>query len=210
MEFLKFSSSNISDALDKLKIKGGCEGILPIIEGKKICGPAFTVKYVPIGTKGGTVGDYIDYAKRGDVIVLDNAGRKYCTVWGDLLTLYAKKKEISGTVIDGVCRDVQRIKELDYPIFTKGRFMMTGKDRVKMEAMNVPVSLSNTLVNPGDIVFGDDSGVVVIPKEREEEVLELAEKIKEAEDYIEKEIETGSKIKDAREKFGYHKLQRGE
>src|SRR5690625_3776530 len=122
-EFMKLSTPNVSDALDKLNIPCGCHGINPIVMDKKMVGPAFTVKYVPNGEDKGTVGNYIDDVKAGDVIVLDNEGRTDCTVWGDILTYLAVKKDIAGTVINGVCRDVDNIRELGYPMFSKGHYM---------------------------------------------------------------------------------------
>jgi 4-hydroxy-4-methyl-2-oxoglutarate aldolase len=207
-ELYKFSTSNVSDALDKLGIKGGCEGIRPIIQGVKTVGSAFTVKYRSAGLNPGTVGDYIDYCEMGDIVVLDNAGRTYCTVWGDILTHVAKKKGLAGTVIDGVCRDLDVVLKLGYPIFSRGFFMMTGKDRVEVEGINVPVNISNIKVVPGDILFGDDSGVVVIPFSKLEEIIELAEKISNAEDKIIEAVEKGLSLEKARGKFGYHKLQK--
>ena len=147
-EFRTLSTANVSDALDRLGIRGGCEGISAVIPGAKAVGLAFTVRYAPVGTQPKDVGDYVDLAEPGDIIVIDNAGRTYCTVWGDLLTLAAVKRGIAGTVIDGVCRDVHRIAELQYPIFTKGKFMVTGKDRVQLEATREPVSISNVRVRP--------------------------------------------------------------
>jgi 4-hydroxy-4-methyl-2-oxoglutarate aldolase len=143
----------------------------------------------------------------GDVMVLDNNGRTDCTVWGDILTLVAKRKGIGGTVIDGVCRDVPFILKEQYPIFTRGRFMMTGKDRVMVEAMNVTVSIGKTQVKPGDIMVGDDSGVVVVPWERAEEVLKLATEIETAENRIEEAVRSGLTLREAREKYRYHTLQ---
>jgi len=205
--FQALPTSTISDALDRLGIAGGCEGIFPIVPLVKMTGPAYTVRYVPVGEVKGTVGDYIDSVQAGDVIVLDNNGRTDCTVWGDILTVLAKKKGISGTVIDGVCRDVPNILKEQYPIFTRGRFMMTGKDRVMVDAENVTVSIGKRQVKPGDVLVGDDSGVVVIPRERAEEVLNLAREIEEAENRIEEALRQGLSIKEAREKYRYHSLQ---
>jgi len=206
-KFSKLSTSTISDACDRLGIAAGCLGIKPICPGSKMVGRAYTVRYVPIGAVSGTVGDYIDEVEPGHVIVLDNNGRTDCTVWGDILTVMAKIKGLAGTVIDGVCRDVPGIIEENYPIFAREAFMMTGKDRVMVEATQVTVSVGCRQVKPNDILFGDDSGVVVIPHERAEEVLAVALTIDEAEQAIVKALRSGSTIKEARIKFGYHALQ---
>ncbi len=206
-ELKKMDTASVSDAMDKLGIPCGLLGIQAIIPGHKICGEAFTVHYVPCGMNKGTVGDFLDDVQPGQVVVIDNAGRNYCTVWGDIMTYTSKSKGIEGTVIDGVCRDVNGIKEVDYSIFTKGRYMVTGKERVEVDAVNVPVAVSGVQVRPGDIILGDDSGVLCIPKEVAEKVLELAKHIEEVEQKIIAEVTKGSTLKAAREKLGYHHLQ---
>ena len=206
-ELKKMDTASVSDAMDKLGIPCGLLGIQAIIPGHKICGEAFTVHYVPCGMNKGTVGDFLDDVQPGQVVVIDNAGRNYCTVWGDIMTYTSKSKGIEGTVIDGVCRDVNGIKEVDYSIYTKGRYMVTGKERVEVDAVNVPVAVSGVQVRPGDIILGDDSGVICIPKEVAEKVLELAKNIEAVEQKIIAEVTKGSTLKAAREKLGYHHLQ---
>jgi regulator of RNase E activity RraA len=110
-------------------------------------------------------------------------------------------------VIDGVCRDIPFILKEQYPIFTRGRFMMTGKDRVMVEAMNVTVSIGKTQVKPCDILVGDDTGVVVVPWERAGEVLQLALEIETAENQIEEAVRNGMTLTEARVKYHYHTLQ---
>lgn len=206
-KFMALDTTAISDALDRLGIEGGCQGILPQVSGTKIVGPAFTVHYRPCGVEKGTVGDFLDDVKAGEVVVIDNGGRLYCTVWGDIMTVYAQKRGISGTVIDGVCRDLPRILEVKYPIFTRGRLMVTGKDRVEVDGVNVPVSISDVQVKPGDIVVCDDTGVVVIPLGKAEEILDVATKIDEAEQKILELLEKGMALREARKQMNYHKLQ---
>lgn len=205
--FKELDTTSVSDALDRLGIVGGLEGIKPIVPGITMCGPAFTVHYVPCGLTKGTVGDFLDDVEPGQVVVIDNGGRTYCTVWGDLMALAASLRGIEGTVIDGVCRDIKGIRELKYPIFTKGYYMVTGKDRVQVDAINIPVAVSGVQVKPGDIVLGDDNGVVVIPQEKAEEVLAVAREIAEKEALIEREVRNGATLREARARVGYHTLQ---
>lgn len=206
-ELKTMDTASISDACDKLGIPCGLLGIQAVIPGHKMCGEAFTVHYVPCGMKKGTVGDFIDDVKPGQVVVIDNAGRTYCTVWGDIMTFTARARGIEGTLIDGVCRDVNGIEELGYAIYTKGKYMVTGKERVEVDQVNVPVAVSGVQVRPGDIILGDDSGALCIPKERAEEVLEIARTIEATEQKIIAEVKNGSTLKAAREKLGYHTLQ---
>lgn len=205
--FKALDTTGVSDALDRLGIKGGCQGIVPIAAGTKAVGTAFTVRYRPCGVVKGTVGDFLDDVKPGQVVVIDNGGRMYGTVWGDIMTVYSQKRGIAGTVIDGVCRDLPRILEVKYPMFTRGRFMVTGKDRVELDGLNIPVSVSDVQVRPDDIIICDDTGVVVVPAERAEEVLKVAREIDAAEQTILDLLDKGITMREARQQMGYHKLQ---
>jgi len=176
-KFKALDTTCVSDAMDRLGIPGGCHGISPVVSGAKAVGPAFTVRYVPCGVDKGTVGDFLDDVAYGQVVVLDNAGRTYCTVWGDIMTFYSQKRGIAGTVIDGVCRDLPRILETGFPIFTRGRFMVTGKDRVEVAEVNAAVSIGNIKVFPNDIMLCDDSGVLAVPLNRAEAILKVASEI---------------------------------
>lgn len=203
----KLDTATLSDALDRLGIAGQCYRVKPRDGGFRMAGRAYTILYGPAANPPGTVGDYIDDVPPGSVIVLDNGGRDDTTVWGDILTEIAHLRGIAGTVIDGVCRDVALCRQLGYPVYSRGHWMRTGKDRVQVEAANVPVNIGNARVQPGDILRGDADGVVVIPKEHEENVLQTAEEIEHAEDRIRESIRSGMRLDEAREKFRYHQLQ---
>lgn len=205
----RYSTSTVSDALDRFGIEGGLRGILPVVDGMKMCGPAFTVRYIPIDqTRKGRVITYIDNVKRGDVIIIDNGGRTYCTSWGDLLTRKAQKMGVGGTLVYGACRDVDSIIELGYPVFTRGRFMMTGKDRVEVESTGQAVTVAGVRVSPNDIILGDSSGVVNVPLLKAAEVLIAAQEISASERGIATAVGKGSSLEDARGRFGYEGLQR--
>jgi regulator of RNase E activity RraA len=191
-----------------LGIVGQCPGIVPLDQSFKVAGRAFTVKMGPVSIRGGTVGDYIDDVPAGQVVVLDNGGRLDATVWGDILTTVAHQRGIAGTVIHGVCRDVSRSLELNYPIFSRGNYMRTGKDRVQVDGYDLPVSLGQVRVEPGDLLCGDADGLVAIPKDREKEVFTSAREIHEAEERIRKAVIEGMRLDEARKKFRYFELQR--
>lgn len=206
-EYKKLDTTSISDALDRLGIRGGLLGIKPVVEGTRLCGQAFTVHYVPCGEIKGTVGDFLDDVEPGEVVVIDNSGRLDCTVWGDIMALSASQRKIAGTVIDGVCRDVPVVKSLQYPIFTKGTYMVTGKDRVFVDKVNIPVSVSGVQVVPGDLIVGDGTGVVVVPLKQAEDVLKIATEIETKEKLVEQKIKEGFSLKEARAAVNYHSLQ---
>ena len=165
------------------------------------------MQYVSASTPPGTVGDFIDDVAPGDVVVIANDGRTDCTVWGDIMTQYALARGIAGTVIDGVCRDVNKALGEGYPLFSKGRFMRTGKDRVEVVAVNQPVSVGGARVCARDIVVADANGVVIVPRARAPEVAETARRIEQVEAQIRELISTGKCLKEARATLGYHGLQ---
>lgn len=206
-ELRSLSTTTVSDALDRLGIAGQCLGIKPLDLGFRLCGPAVTMRTIPVAVEAGTVGDYIDDVRPGSVITIDNAGREDMTVWGDILTFVADKNGIGGTVIDGVCRDVTKSLELSYPLFTRGWSMRTGKDRVQLDAMEVPVAIGGARVHPGDLMLGDADGVVAVPLERAAEIVELAQAIDRAEAKIREAVESGMRLDEARRQFKYFKLQ---
>jgi regulator of RNase E activity RraA len=207
--FADSDTPGVSDALDRLGIPGQVFNIIPLTDYKKVTvGPAFTVRYVPASNPPGSVGDFIDDVAVGDVVVIDNGGRTDCTVWGDIMTQYAGLRDIAGTVIDGVCRDVNRAIDDNYPLFTVGRWMRTGKDRVQVGGVNEPVGIGKVRVEPRDIVVADANGVVIVPRARAREVAEVARTIERSEAGIREMITGGATIAEAREKLGYHTLQR--
>lgn len=205
---LTTSTATLADAMDKLGRDGCLLGIAPLASGQRIIGRAFTVRYVAAGSPPGTVGDYLDDVEPGQIVVLDNNGRTDATVWGDILTAIANTKGVGGTVIDGVCRDVSRALDLGYPIYSRGRYMRTGKDRVEVAAVQEPVDISGIKIHPGDLIVGDDDGIVVIPSDIEEEVLRVAVEIDEREDKILAAVLGGATLSEARAEQGYHTLQR--
>ncbi|WP_175882556.1 RraA family protein [Burkholderia sp. BCC0044] len=206
--FEGLDTPGVSDAMDKLGLHGQALGIMPLADYTKVVvGPAFTVRYVPASVPPGTVGDFIDDVAPGDVVVIDNDGRTDCTVWGDIMTQYAGLRGIAGTVIDGVCRDVNKALADDYPLFTAGRFMRTGKDRVQVESVNATVGIGTVRVAARDIVVADANGVVIVPRGRAREVAQVARQIEEVESRIREQIAQGKTLGDARSALGYHTLQ---
>jgi 4-hydroxy-4-methyl-2-oxoglutarate aldolase len=211
LEQLKtLSTTTVSDALDRLGIAGQCLGIKPLDLKFRLCGRAFTMRTIPVAVEAGTVGDYIDDVPEGSVVAIDNGGRPDQTVWGDILTFVANKRKLSGTVIDGVCRDIAQSLELDYPLFSRGWSMRTGKDRVQLDALEVTISIGGARVNPGDLLLGDADGVVVVPRRVETEVVAQAKAIDAAEQQIREAVDGGMRLDEARKKYKYFKLQRAD
>jgi regulator of RNase E activity RraA len=203
----KLDTATISDALDRFGLNGACYRIKPRDPKFRMTGRAYTLLYVVAGNPPGTVGDFVDDVPPGSVLCLDNGGRESGTIWGDILTEVAHRRGIAGTVIDGLCRDVALCMQLGYPVYAKDHWMRTGKDRVQLDATNIPISIGGVRVAPGDLVRGDADGVVVIQKEFEEKVLQAAEEVTALEDKIREAARGGMRLSEARKQFGYHTLQ---
>jgi len=203
----RLDTASLSDAMDRLAINGQCYRIAARDNQFKMAGRAFTVQYIPAAKPAGTVGDFIDDVPAGWVVVIDNSAREDVTVWGDIMTQVAHTAGIAGTVIDGICRDVSLCRSLGYPVFSRGHWMRTGKDRVQVESVNLPVTIGGVRVCPGDILRGDADGVVAIPKVHEDEVLRVAEEIETAENRIRQAVRDGSRLDEARRINSYHTLQ---
>lgn len=203
----RLDTTSISDALDRLGIAGQCLNIKPLDYRFRMTGRAYTILYGPASSPPGTVGDYIDDVHPGSVVVLDNGGRENATVWGDILTWVAHQRGVAGTVIDGACRDTHLARELGYPVFSRSYSMRTGKDRVQVEAVNAIVNIGDARVAPGDLLRGDADGVVVLPREHEEAILDAAEEIDAAEQQIRVAVSEGKTLAEARRQLGYHRLQ---
>ncbi|HQJ61879.1 MAG TPA: orotidine 5'-phosphate decarboxylase, partial [Methanothrix soehngenii] len=181
------SSSNISDAMHR---KGAMRGIHPLIPGKKIVGKAITVQTF--------AGDWakpveaIDLAGPGDVLVIYN-GSNNIAPWGGLATLSCKIKGVEGVVVDGAVRDLQEIRPMDYPLFSSDVVPNAG-DPKGMGEINSEIVCGGQTVRPGDYIVGDDSGVVVIPKERAYEIARRAKEVEKTENRLFEEISRGKTL----------------
>ena len=204
------STTNLSDAIDALGYKGATFGIVPMWHTMtKIVGPAVTVKMTAAGeTKGkhhlGV--SAIAAAEKGDVIVIDNGGRIDTSCWGGILTNGAMMKGISGVVIDGACRDVDEFVECRFNVYARGSVVATARGRIMEEATNVMIQFAGVQVRPGDIVVGDKSGVVIIPIEHLDEVIEKAEQLEAKEEAMIKEIKAGVPMLEVDSKFNYERM----
>jgi len=205
---LALDCAALSDALDRLGIAGQCYQIQPCDPKFRMAGHAYTILYRPAGHgETGHVGDYIDDVEPGSVIVIDNRGHHTMTTWGNILTEMAHQRKMAGTVIDGINRDVALCSELNYPIYSRGSWMRTGKGRIQLAGLQVPVQIGGVTVHPGDLLRGDADGVVVIPQAMQAQVLDIAEDITRKENTVRAAIRSGMRLDQARNQNQYHELQ---
>lgn len=206
---LKLDTCAVADGMDRLGLAGATYGVRPMWLCPKIVGRAVTMKIKPVGLEKskqhlGTLP--IDAAQAGDVIVIDNGGRPDTSCWGGLLALAAKTKGISGIVIDGACRDIDESRELGFPIYARGAVPMTARGRVMQESYNQEIEFAGVQVHPGDLVIADGSGVVVIPRSKEEDVVREAEVVAATEARMAEGIRQGRSILEVLEKLGYEQM----
>ncbi|KTC87404.1 hypothetical protein Ldro_1023 [Legionella drozanskii LLAP-1] len=202
----ELSTTEVSDALDACGIEAALLNIKALIPGTKLIGPAYTVQYSSYDKKPEVfkgAADYIDSVPANSVIVIDNKGRSDCTTWGDILTQVAKHKKIAGTIVNGAVRDVACIRTANYPLYCSAIYMRSGKNRVYKSGEQCSLSINGVVVNPGDFIFADDDGVLVIPLHAMNEIIEKAEKIKATERKIVAAVKSGSSLAQARKDYRY-------
>jgi regulator of RNase E activity RraA len=203
-------TATVSDALDLAGVDGQFWGPRRLSGSGVVAGPAFTVAFEPVSEGGrAPAAEFLDDVPPGAVVVLANNG-PICTVWGDILAETAKVRRVAGTVIDGLCRDIDRIRELDYSLWARGAFMRSGKNRVRMTAVQQPVEVGSgaerRTVRPGDIVCADGSGVTLVPARLLEETVERVERIAAMEARVLGDIRSGMPLRDARSRHGYNNV----
>ena len=208
--FEALSTTNVSDAMDALGIHGATYGIRPMWHTMgKVLGPAVTLKMTAAGQ---TKGEHhlgvraIDAASPGDVIVVDNGGRLDTSCWGGVLATGASVKGLSGVVIDGACRDLDDCVELNFPVYARGTVVATARGRVQEESTNTMIQCGGVQVRPGDIVMGDKSGVVVVPVEWVDQVLEKAEQLFQKEEAMVAQIRSGHPMLEVDGAFHYEQM----
>ena len=180
----KVRTSNLSDGAHRLPCLAG---LRPLAAGLTACGPAVTVRTVP-GDWAKPV-EAIDIAQAGDVIVIDAGGRPPA-IWGELASESAKNKHLAGLVVHGAVRDTADIRRLGLPVWTKLVSSHAG-DPNGLGEINRPIVISGQRICPGDWVFADDDGVMIVPKARAVEMANRAADVLEAENRIRQEIRDG-------------------
>lgn len=169
LDFVNIPTTCVSDATDGLNNLH--PSIKPLKEEYKVVGRAFTVK-IPVGDNLAVL-KAIREAKPGDVLVVDAKGDEYRAIAGDFVVGMMQTMGIAGLVVDGVIRDIAGIKALNFPVFSKGT-TVAASGKAGVGEVNVPISCGGMAVKPGDIIIGDADGVVVVPQEIEQAVLEKA------------------------------------
>lgn len=167
----------VSDALDRLGIRGVAYGLRRLAGQRRVAGRAITVTLGP--AEGGVAPRHlctaaVEMGGAGDVIVVEHHSSALAAGWGGILSCAAKTRGIEGVVVDGMCRDIDEAIEFGFPVYGTGSIPSTARGRVMEVACQEPVVIGGVRVRPGDLVLADTTGVVFVPAARAEEVVALA------------------------------------
>jgi 4-hydroxy-4-methyl-2-oxoglutarate aldolase len=191
----------VSDVLERRRTMHSA--IKPIVTAR-LAGSALTVRLYP-----GDLVDCLDalaLAREGDVIVVDAAGETETSVWGGLMAGLCRQKGVAGAVVDGAVRDIDEIRDLGFPVFSRAVVPRSThsqlSSRLEPIEVNVAITCGGALVDPGDIVLADEIGVVVVPRAEAPEVLLRARKQAEVEEQTRELIRAGKSIEELLDQFG--------
>lgn len=197
----------VGDILDTL----GCvhqflpPPIQPLREEMKIVGRAMPVLMIDVyGVQKqpfGKLTEALDQIQPGEVY-LASGGAMRCAYWGEILTATAKRRGGTGAVINGYHRDTPQVLAQNWAVFSRGRFAQDSSVRTQVVDYRCPIEVGEVFVEPGDLVFGDLDGVVIVPRKHETEVITRALEKARGEKLVRQEIEAGMSSTDAFKKYG--------
>lgn len=179
--------------------------IQPIKEDMKIVGRAMPVLMIDVYGEQenpfGLLTEALDQLQPGEVYIA-TGGAMRCAYWGEILTATAKKRGAVGAIINGYHRDTLQILEQNWPVFSRGRFGQDSRVRAQVVNYRCPIEIENVWINPGDLVFADLDGVLIVPEELEEEVITRALEKARGEKLVRKAIENGMSSPEAFKTYG--------
>ncbi len=196
---LRHPTSVISDALDEIGVRGVISGLRAQREGQaRIAGFAMPVRFVrksndPAAYRfGGGVGKPLERVLKtmqdGDVVVMDLDGANDAAAWGGLASRIAQRRGVRGTVMWGACRDLEEIRAVGYPVWAVATCPRRSRNEFAFGSINEPITLGPVTVAARDLVLADETGVVVVPQARIDEVLALAARIEAQEQALEEQV----------------------
>lgn len=211
-------SACVYDIMDEMGLPDQCLdlGIKSYDSTAIVAGPAYTVSAgpdmrardeMPPNPKLERFGVF-NGIYEGSVVVVASAGERQSGIWGELMSNASRAKGARGIVIDGGIRDGRLLKEIEgWSVFARYTSPIESLGRSRIHDLEVPISMTGTLssqvrVNPGDWVFGDMDGVLIIPRDALEEVLAKSEEAKEIEDKVRAEVQRGVPVSEVYDRYG--------
>ncbi len=196
------------DVMDSLgyREQAMCHNIRPVNEDMVIVGRAKTLLAADIQDVYDNPYEKeiaaLDSIEEGQVVVIDTNSSTYSGIWGELLTTAAMMRGGKGAVVDGLSRDIWKIKKMDFPLFAVGYRPLDSQGRGYIFDYDCTVNCGGVKVKPNDIIFGDIDGVIVIPREIAAEVVNAAREKVSKENTSREELLQGKLLKDVYEKYG--------
>jgi len=207
----RLDSCVVADALDRLKLLGAVLGLHRVSTELKLVGPVLTVK---LERADGQLANRhlctaaIEAAKPGDIIVVEHHTRNDCAGWGGLLSYAARVRHVAGVIVDGMCRDIDDSRRMDFPVFARGVVPTTARGRLIETAFNSSITVGSVHVNPNDWVIADSSGVVFLAHNDAALILEEAEKLAASETRLIDEIDKGKPVSQVMSAIYEHMLRK--
>ncbi|MBV9398534.1 MAG: hypothetical protein JO062_11175 [Bryobacterales bacterium] len=193
----RLDSCAVSDALDKLGLRGAVTGIQRLSTDRRIAGRVLTVKLDRAEGRANTrhlCTAAIEAAQPGDIIVVEQRTGLDAASWGGNLSIGAKVRGVAGVIVEGPARDIDDSRRLDFPVFARNATARTARGRIVEVAMNEPITVGDVTVNPGDYVIADSSAVVFVAASEIERALDTAEQIMAREEAMAQAIREGKPI----------------
>jgi len=201
-------SAVLCDALDQVGFRQQAmrAEIRPIFPDAVVVGRALTIQSVDVYQPEENVYEKeiaaVDSLKPGDVMVASTNQSTRTCVWGELLSTASMARGAYGAVIDGYTRDVRLIQKMGFPLFATGMHPVDSAGRGEVIGYNCTINCGGVIVSPGDVIFGDYDGVIVIPKDALRAVVERAVAKVEGENITRNELRKGATLRQVFDKYG--------
>ena len=198
----------VSDVLDRLGLRNQAlpHYIMPLTLEMVVAGRAFTGQGYPVADIAHDDSDtrirMLESIQPGTVSVWSSSGHFESAHWGEIMSKAARERGCTGAVVDGGLRDTRFILQMAFPVFCRFRCSASSIGRWEIKEWMVPITIGDTIIHPGDFVFGDVDGVVIIPKDLTVEVLRKTEEIVQREDAMRAELAKGVTVSEVYKKYG--------
>ena len=205
------SIPNVSDAMDRIGITGHPRGIVPTWGTcPRLVGTAATMKLVPVSESKespviGTL-SAIMAGQPGDVLVIDFGGNAEVNAMGGVAGATAVQRGLTGCVADGVVRDIDEYKLMNWPVFARGPIQSSIRNRCGFGGLGIEVQMGGFRVRPGDLIVGDENGVLVVPAEAAVDVLRVAQQLRGVEESVIAAVRRGEDPIEAHHKVSYDSM----
>jgi len=192
-------TNTVSDALDFLNLPGATYGLRPLWDCPKIVGRASTIQLGPKADARPTVhllSPVIDAITSNDRVLVIAGGVDGISCWGDILANAAIAKQVRGSVIDGMSRDIEGSESIGYPVYGRGVTMISARNRIVQIASGQPVTVAGIVVHEDDYVIADRCGTVFVPAAHIDAVLDLGQRIAQRQDGMVQAVRAGRSVED--------------